>query len=86
VEDIRSSRSRAASLSSISFRLPHFGLCTHEGQPLCRPAREAVKTPLGDTDAAGVAVVDEDGRESRLEVDVRGKTADVPAIAHGPER
>ena len=23
----------APSLSSISFRLPHFGLCTHDGQP-----------------------------------------------------
>src|ERR1041385_6064668 len=30
---IRSRSARAPALSSGSFRLPHFGLCTHEGHP-----------------------------------------------------
>ena len=37
-------------------------------------------------DAAGVAVVDEDRRPAGLEVDVRREAADVPAVAHRPER
>jgi hypothetical protein len=32
-ESIRSSTVSAPALSSGSFRFPHFGLCTHEGQP-----------------------------------------------------
>ena len=39
-----------------------------------------------DADAAGVAVVDEDRRASRLRVDVRREAADVPAVAHRQQR
>ena len=89
---------RAPALSSISLRLPHFGLCTHDGQPeeqgqprsiaavSRNPALELLETALGDPDASGMAVVDEDGRPSRLRVDVRRQAADVPPVAHRPER
>ena len=50
------------------------------------PALEGVEAALGDADAAGVAVVDEDGRAVGLEVDVGREPADVPAVAHRPER
>ena len=65
-------------LSRNSLRLPHFGLCTHDGQPsLARaaveharrvgdPALELLEAALGDADAAGVAVVDEDRRRARV--------------------
>ena len=33
-----------------------------------------------------MAVVDEDGRRSRVEVEVGREAADVPAVAHRPER
>src|SRR3954469_21543658 len=46
------------------------------------PALESVEAALCDADAAGMAVVDEHGRAVRLEVDVRGQPADVPAVAH----
>ena len=38
-ESIRSSSVLAPVLSSISFRFPHFGLCTHDGQPLVHGQR-----------------------------------------------
>src|SRR6266436_6966105 len=50
------------------------------------PALEGLETALGDPDAAWVAVVDEDRRRAGLEVDVGRETADVPAVAHCPER
>src|SRR5215213_7026014 len=49
------------------------------------PALEHVEAPLGDADAAGMAVVDEHGRPAGLEVDVRAEAADVPAVAHRPQ-
>ena len=95
---MRARSSVAEALSSISFRLPHFGLWTHDGQPLVhgQPSSSRAVSPtqpaklskpaLGDPDPARVAVVDEDGRAAGLEVQVRGETADVPAVAHRPER
>ena len=50
------------------------------------PALERLEAARGDPDAAGVAVVDEDRRPAGLEVDVRREAADVPAVAHRPER
>src|SRR5881397_1640268 len=49
------------------------------------PALELGEAALGDPDAAGVAVVDEDGRRSGVEVEVGGEAADVPAVAHCPQ-
>src|SRR5919201_837981 len=50
------------------------------------PAFEALEAARRDADAAGVAVVDEDRRAARLVMDVRREAADVPAVAHRPER
>src|SRR5688500_17117623 len=50
------------------------------------PAFEDVEAALRDPDAARVAVVDEDRRAAGLEMDVRREPADVPAVAHRPER
>src|SRR4029078_4455344 len=50
------------------------------------PALEDVEAALGDPDAARVAVADEDRRPPRLEVEVGREAADVPAVAHRPER
>ena len=50
------------------------------------PVLEAIEPALGDPDAAGVAVVDEDRRAAGLVVEVRREAADVPAIAHRPQR
>ena len=50
------------------------------------PALELLEAALGDPDAAGVAVVDEDRRPAGLGVEVRREAADVPAVAHRPER
>src|SRR3954447_749499 len=50
------------------------------------PALELLEAALRDSDAAGVPVVDEDGRQSGIRVDIRREAADVPAIAHRPER
>ena len=60
----------------MSFRFPHFGLCTHDGQPSVQgsreeprgvrdPALELLEAALGDPDPAGVAVVDEHRRPAR---------------------
>ena len=98
LDSIRSRSTRAPALSSGSLRFPHFGLCTHDGQPAVHgqrcsrsgrvldPVFEAIEPPLGDADAARVAVVDEDRRAPGLVVDVRREAADVPAIAHRPQR
>src|SRR5437868_2707422 len=59
------------------------------GQQLGRvgdPPLELVEATGRDPDAAGVAVVDEDGRRARVEVEVRREAADVPAVAHRPQR
>ena len=68
---------RAPALDSGSLRLPHFGDCTHEGQPLRaralgdQPQRvlaqllEAGEGGPRDPDPAGVPVVDEDRRRRR---------------------
>src|SRR3954447_19831709 len=50
------------------------------------PALELLEAALGDPDAAGVTVVDEDGRKPGLGMDVRREPTDVPAVAHRPER
>ena len=50
------------------------------------PALELVEAALRDADAAGMAVVDEDRRLAGVLVDVRREAADVPAVAHRPER
>ena len=49
------------------------------------PAGEALEATLGDPDAAGVAVVDEDGRFRRIRVQRRRHTADVPPVAGGEQ-
>src|SRR5437868_13422443 len=49
------------------------------------PAFEGLEAALGDPDAAGVAVVDEDCRRPGLEMNVGREAADVPAVAHRPE-
>src|SRR6478672_11443576 len=49
------------------------------------PALELVEAALGDPDAAGVAVVDEDRGRAGVEMEVRREAADVPAVAHRPE-
>jgi hypothetical protein len=84
-------------LSRKSFRFPHFGDWTHDGQPLSQgqPARSAAVSPTQPSiwsnprraipDAARVAVVDEDCRAPGLVVEVGRKPADVPAVAHRPE-
>ena len=53
---------------------------------VCHPALELIEAALGDADAAGVPVVDEDGRALGLEVVVGREAADVPPVAHRPER
>src|SRR6266487_4344983 len=50
------------------------------------PALEAVKPTGGDPHTARMTVVDEDRRSTGLEVDVGREPADVPAVAHRPER
>src|SRR5690348_11721602 len=50
------------------------------------PALELLEAASGDADAAGVTVVDEDGRRAGVEVEVRREAADVPAVAHRPKR
>src|SRR3954468_6779853 len=50
------------------------------------PAFELVEPALGDADAAGVPVVDEDRRPAGVRMNVRRQSADVPAVAHRPER
>src|SRR4029079_11023129 len=48
------------------------------------PALASLEAARGDSDATGMAVVDEDRRAAGLEVDVGRETADVPAVAHRP--
>src|SRR5665213_2468500 len=50
------------------------------------PALELVEATLRDPDTARVPVVDEDRRLARVLVEVRRQAADVPAVAHRPER
>src|SRR5580765_4609522 len=50
------------------------------------PAFELVEAALGDADPSGVPVVDEDRGLAGVLVDVRRQAADVPAVAHRPER
>src|SRR5215210_5613451 len=50
------------------------------------PALEDLEASLVDAHAAGMAVVDEDRRRSGLEVEVRREAADVPPVAHRPQR
>src|SRR6266700_3268823 len=59
---------------------------SNQGGGVAGPAFELLETALGDPDAAGMAVVDEDGRPPGLRMDVRREAADVPAVAHRPER
>ncbi len=93
----RAARS-APAFESGSLRLPHFGDCTHDGQPLCaralgdQPLRvaaqllEARERRARDADAARVPVVDEDRRHAGLRVEVGRQPADVPAVAHRDQR
>src|SRR3954451_17359951 len=55
-------------------------------QRVRHPALELVEPALGDADATRMAVVDEDRRPACIRMDVRRKTADVPPVAHRPER
>ena len=93
------SRTRTApALSSGSLPLPHFGDCTQDGQPLSHSqlatvARVAVQpfaqrreAALGETRAAGVAVVDEDRRAAGVRVQRGRHAAEVPAVAGGEQR
>src|SRR5438128_1505193 len=50
------------------------------------PALELVEATGRDADPAGVAVVDEDRRRAGVEVEVGREAADVPAVAHRPQR
>src|SRR3954468_14234789 len=50
------------------------------------PALELVEAARRDSDSTGVAVVDADRRRGRAEVEVRREAADVPAVAHRPQR
>src|SRR4029077_15608164 len=58
------------------------GALGDQARGVAEQALELLVAALGDADAAGVAVVDEDGRAAGLEVDVGGEAADVPAVAH----
>ena len=94
----RRSSSRAPRLDSGSFRLPHFGDCTHEGQPerhghspINRFASATRRSKLvvaaaGDPDAARMSVVDEDRWPTGLGVHVGGEAADIPPVAHRDQR
>ena len=68
---------RAAALARAALEQPH---------GVGDPALELLEAALGDADAARVPVVDEDGRRAGVRVDVRREAADVPAVAHRPER
>src|SRR5947209_7329300 len=57
-----------------------------QAQGVGHPALELVEAALGDADAAGVAVVDEYRRRAGVVVVVRREAADVPAVAHRPQR
>src|SRR5438874_10572723 len=46
------------------------GTALEQRDRVCHPALELAEAALCDPDAAGVAVVDEDGRRSRVEVEV----------------
>ena len=95
---MRRSNAIAAALSRYSFQLPHFGDCTHDGQPsshghaatrssvarACRVGR--VERELGDAGAARVAVVHEDRRLAGLRVHRHRHAADVPAVADREQR
>ena len=95
---IRPISSTQPAFASGSLRLPHFGDCTHYGQPFSHghsrhepvgvadERLELVVAPAGDADPAGVAVVDEDRRAAGLRVVVRRQAADVPAVAHREQR
>ena len=91
-------RRPAASLSRYSFQLPHFGDCTHDGQPSSHGhavtsswaastcSASARERELGDARAAGVAVVHEDRRLAGLRVHRHRHAADVPAVADREQR
>src|SRR3954447_21854704 len=68
---------RAAVLARAALEQPH---------RVGDPALELVEAALGDPDAAGVAVVDEDRRRAGVRMDVRREPADIPAVAHRPQR
>src|SRR5207253_3955052 len=68
---------RAAALARAALEQPH---------RVGHPAVELLEAARGDADAAGVAVVDEDGRCTGVEMEVRREAADVPAVAHRPQR
>ena len=94
----RRSSSTAPFLFSGSFRLPHLGDCTHEGQParhghsdtsavaLATRRSNCCEAQARDAHAARVPVVDEHGRAAGLLVEGGGQAADVPAVAHGDQR
>src|SRR5918998_1431997 len=62
------------------------GAAGEDAQGIAGHLLEGVVAALGDADAAGVAVVDEDGRQARLAVHGDGEPTDVPPVAHGKER
>ena len=94
----RRSTPTAPALSSGSLPLPHFGDCTHDGQPsraLARldrrrrrlpPRRDLPEAAVGESRAAGIAVVDEYRRQAADRTDRRRHPADVAAVAAGDQR
>ncbi len=88
----------APALSRYSFQLPHFGDCTHDGQPSShgargdeverrpRVARRGLERELGDPRAARIAVVHEDRRLAGLRMQRHRDAADVPAVADREQR
>src|SRR3954454_20973543 len=62
------------------------GAAVEHLQRVRHPALELVEPALGDADSARMSVVDEDRGPAGVRMDVRREAADVPAIAHRPER
>src|SRR5215210_1537975 len=68
-------------------RAPLFAGATGEdAKSVAGDLLERVVAALGDTNAPRVAVVDEDGRQSRLAVHGDGESPDVPPVAHREQR
>src|SRR5262249_5919466 len=62
------------------------GAATEHPRRVLDPPFERLESALGYPYSPRVTVVDEDRRCPGLEVDVRREAADVPAVAHRPQR
>ena len=89
----------APPLSRYSFQFPHFGDCTHDGQPSSHGhaatrssvARDVARRRPSNASSAmpappGIAVVHEDRRLAGLRVQRHRHAADVPAVADREQR